>query len=310
MVANASRSSGTPSSVRGRGRSAPRVQIWVDPAAGWTTSSPSSATSPTASGRRASIDSAPMSTRTPPTSRSRSLPPTTGELSSSSTDIPKLLSSRAATRPATPPPTTTTSGRSDTTPLFHLSDSLGYAGGTAHDAGPSDLHDSHPSASRSSSAVLGLIALSGCSGGGASGTAAAGAAADSASLAQVPRAASRFAGDTGDTGGKTVDASTVVEQRAVIKNGDIALHTTDPQQARDGVDAILTRLHGSHRRRADRLRQVRPDPGLTAGAPRPGRLVHDRDGRPREASAPWCTPAAAARTSRPRSSTSSSVYGP
>ena len=93
--------------------------------------------------------------------------------------------------------------------------------------------------------ILGLIALSGCSGGGASGTAAAGAAADSASLAQVPRAASRFAGDTGDTGGKTVDASTVVEQRAVIKNGDIALHTPDPQQARDGVDAILTRLHGS-----------------------------------------------------------------
>ena len=50
VVASASRSRGTPSSVRGRGRSAPRVQIWVDPAAGCTTSSPSSATRPTASG--------------------------------------------------------------------------------------------------------------------------------------------------------------------------------------------------------------------------------------------------------------------
>jgi hypothetical protein len=91
--------------------------------------------------------------------------------------------------------------------------------------------------------ILGLIALSGCSSGGASGTAAAGSdAAGSNSLAQVPRAASRFAEDTA---GKTVDASTVVEQRAIIKNGDIALHTSDPQRARDGVDAVLARLHGS-----------------------------------------------------------------
>ena len=96
VVASASRSRGTPSSVRGSGRSAPRVQIWVDPAAGCTTSSPSSATRPTASGRRASIDSAPTSTSTPPTVPSRSLPPTTGELSRTSTDSPDRLSSRAA----------------------------------------------------------------------------------------------------------------------------------------------------------------------------------------------------------------------
>ncbi len=92
-------------------------------------------------------------------------------------------------------------------------------------------------------AILGLIALSGCSGGGANETASAGAAnADSASLGRAPEAESRFAADTG---GKTVDASTVVEQRAVIKNGDITLRTPDPQQARDGVDAVLTRLRGS-----------------------------------------------------------------
>ncbi len=91
--------------------------------------------------------------------------------------------------------------------------------------------------------ILGLIALSGCSGGGASGTAAAGAAsADNNSLAPVPRAASGFAEDSA---GKTVDASTIVEQKAIIKNGDIVLHTADPQRARDGVDVILTRLHGS-----------------------------------------------------------------
>ncbi len=58
----ASRSSGTPSRVRGSGRSAPRVQIWVEPDDGWTRSRPSSPARPTASGRRASIDSAPTST--------------------------------------------------------------------------------------------------------------------------------------------------------------------------------------------------------------------------------------------------------
>ena len=37
----------------------------------------------------------------------------------------------------------------------------------------------------------------------------------------------------------------VVEQKAVIRNGDIALHTVDPQRARDRVDELLNRLQGS-----------------------------------------------------------------
>ena len=93
--------------------------------------------------------------------------------------------------------------------------------------------------------IVGLVALTGCSGGGSSGSAAAGADradfGDSANLAPAPRAASPLA----DTGGTAVDASTVVEQKAVIRNGDIILHTADPQRARDGVDILLTRLHGS-----------------------------------------------------------------
>ena len=36
--------------MRGSGRSAPRVQSWVEPEAGWTRSRPSSSASPTASG--------------------------------------------------------------------------------------------------------------------------------------------------------------------------------------------------------------------------------------------------------------------
>jgi hypothetical protein len=94
--------------------------------------------------------------------------------------------------------------------------------------------------------LLGLVALSGCGGGGGSdaqGASAGASTADSADLsARTPQVASGFsAGDAA----KAEGASTVVDQRAVIKNGQIALHTSDPQRARDRVDALLTRLHGS-----------------------------------------------------------------
>jgi hypothetical protein len=46
-------------------------------------------------------------------------------------------------------------------------------------------------------------------------------------------------------GGKAVDTSSVVEHKAVIKHGDLAVRTPDPQQARDDVDTLLTRVHGS-----------------------------------------------------------------
>ncbi len=90
--------------------------------------------------------------------------------------------------------------------------------------------------------VVGVVALTACSAPTNSSSVAGSAAADSDSVAATaPRAAAGFA----DTGGKTVDASTVVDQRAVIKTGDIVLHTADPQEARARVDALLNRLHGT-----------------------------------------------------------------
>ena len=109
------RSSGTPISERGSGRSAPRVQIRDDAVVGCSIGRPSARASSTPSGRRLSIASAPTSTRTPPTSARRSLPPTAVRASSTSTSCPAATRSCAAVRPAMPPPTTTT--RSTTGPL-------------------------------------------------------------------------------------------------------------------------------------------------------------------------------------------------
>ena len=90
--------------------------------------------------------------------------------------------------------------------------------------------------------VVSLVALSGCSGGASSGSPTADAVAGGSSVSSsVPRAAAGLA----DTGTKAEDTASLVEQKAVIRNGDIVLHTTDPQQARTRVDALLTRLHGS-----------------------------------------------------------------
>jgi hypothetical protein len=87
--------------------------------------------------------------------------------------------------------------------------------------------------------TLCLVALTGCgSGGGGSSTAesfaggAAGVASDSGGKA-VPRAAA------------AAKPAVDVQQQAVIRTGDISLRTPDPQQARDRVDLLLIRLHGS-----------------------------------------------------------------
>jgi hypothetical protein len=91
--------------------------------------------------------------------------------------------------------------------------------------------------------VLSLVALTGCSGGGVSGSATAGGASGSHNLSEP--AARAAAGTAQDVASMPLDASSVVEQRAVIKNGDIAIHTTDPQRARDRVGALLIRLQGT-----------------------------------------------------------------
>jgi len=95
--------------------------------------------------------------------------------------------------------------------------------------------------------VVGLVALTACSSPANSTSVDGGAAADSDSLSASPPRAAAGLSDTelSDTEGKAVDASTVVDQRAVIKNGDIVLHAADPQEARARVDILLTRLHGT-----------------------------------------------------------------
>ena len=96
--------------------------------------------------------------------------------------------------------------------------------------------------------VVSLVALTGCSGGGgnASSTAAADTAGSSSLAAHAPASEPRAAaGFKADASSASVDASTVVEQKAVIKNGTVVLHTADPQRARDRVDLLLTRLQGS-----------------------------------------------------------------
>ena len=80
--------------------------------AGWQRSSPrpTSRTRSTASGRRLSSDSAPVSTGRPASSPRASLPPSADAASSTVTRTPSALSRWAAASPAMPPPTTTTCG--------------------------------------------------------------------------------------------------------------------------------------------------------------------------------------------------------
>ena len=104
--------------------------------------------------------------------------------------------------------------------------------------------------------------------------------------------------------------SAVVEQKAVIKKGDISLHTPRPAAGPRPRRPAAHPAPRLPRRRADRLRHVGPDQGEPAGAAGAGGHLRRRHGRPRAASARWCTPAAAAPTSPPRSSTSSSGSAP
>jgi hypothetical protein len=93
--------------------------------------------------------------------------------------------------------------------------------------------------------VLALVALTGCSGGGGASTANGGSvAADAAAAAPAGKAL----GDSGNDAGRAYQAdgaSVHVQQKAVIKNGNVSIRTPDPQQARDRVDDLLKRLHGT-----------------------------------------------------------------
>ncbi len=93
--------------------------------------------------------------------------------------------------------------------------------------------------------VLGLVVLTGCSGGAHGSASAAGDTAAAGSLsdrqAADPKAASAQDLEAKGAGGQ----GAAVEQKAVIKKGDLTLHSQDPQEVRDRVDRLLTRLHGS-----------------------------------------------------------------
>jgi hypothetical protein len=97
--------------------------------------------------------------------------------------------------------------------------------------------------------VLSLVALSGCGGGGSSSATAGSAAADNNAPLSAPHANTAL-GDTAN-GEKVVqayqgtDLPPDVVKEAIIKTGDIEIRTSDPQRARDRVDALLNRLHGS-----------------------------------------------------------------
>jgi hypothetical protein len=110
--------------------------------------------------------------------------------------------------------------------------------------------------------IVCVLALSACGGGASSAsvsdtggdvsTGNAGAPSSTAPRSQALSGADSMTGNADGTSlhaaaGEVANAdpasSDVVEQK-VIKNGDVSLTTSDPQQARSRVDALLTRLHG------------------------------------------------------------------
>ena len=95
--------------------------------------------------------------------------------------------------------------------------------------------------------AIGLVALAGCGGGGSNASTSASNGGDTVANGALaaPHSEARLAdGLAQDNGGGAVGASTVVT-KAVIKNGEITITTSDPQRARDRVDDLLTRLRGS-----------------------------------------------------------------
>jgi hypothetical protein len=101
---------GTPSMVRaGSGRRSPctRSHAAVVVGAMRSPASPAASSSSRPSGRTVSRASAPTSTGCPASSPTRSLPPSSGEPSSTVTVQPASAPNQAAARPAMPPPTTT-----------------------------------------------------------------------------------------------------------------------------------------------------------------------------------------------------------
>lgn len=95
--------------------------------------------------------------------------------------------------------------------------------------------------------AVSLVALTGCGGGGGSESASAASGGTGTDSVTAPASGSRDVAGAQSFSVKatTADTATVVEQKAVIKNGDIAITTPDPQQARDRVDDLLARLRGS-----------------------------------------------------------------
>jgi hypothetical protein len=96
--------------------------------------------------------------------------------------------------------------------------------------------------------VVTLVALTGCSGGSSDPSSSA-AGSDTADRGAAARVAAPADGSLAEaqvasgSGGEV--PSSLVEQQAVVKKGDLAIHTRDPQRARERVDALLARVRGS-----------------------------------------------------------------
>jgi hypothetical protein len=93
--------------------------------------------------------------------------------------------------------------------------------------------------------ALALVALTGCGGNSGASTANAGSVAADGLKAPSAGAAQSALGDTGRAAYQAAGASGDVQQKAVIRNGEVGIRTPDPQRARDRVDRLLKQLRGS-----------------------------------------------------------------
>jgi hypothetical protein len=92
--------------------------------------------------------------------------------------------------------------------------------------------------------VLCLVALSGCGGGG--GAAPSAASGQVAQSGAAPEARAAHTGDVPAAGAYAKGAASGdLVQKSIIRHGNVSIRTADPQRARDDVDVLLTRLHGS-----------------------------------------------------------------
>ena len=94
-------------------------------------------------------------------------------------------------------------------------------------------------------ALICLVALAGCGGSGSGGSTAGGSTASESFAGGAQDGVARDSGAKALPVAQAAKPGVEVQQQAIIRTGTISIRTADPQQARDRVDLLLTRLHGS-----------------------------------------------------------------